>query len=422
MTVEDQLRRLQGALRAPRPEFGSKEAVERMRLINPVTGENTLVAFRRDEWNRAVDARESLENDLRFEYLHKPGVQIEEFVTDCIFKNKETNVGAFVAAHAREPQTRICYLPIESLKVAEPLEVLGVNLLPVDDPSLPSDDLLFKPRETAGSVAKVFAFGTDQSLMVGRAREEVSHALRVMRIAFRAERQLHERQLRFKLGSSYALDNGGAGAHTPLDTAWGLDVIPYLADLAATQLIASAHAKPLTNIDRRVDVAIRWMERATFEPDRLLGILFLFFALESLIGDKAGDLKAGPLSFRQMMLSHIVEGHFTNPITTFDFYQVTRSDAVHGESISEVEESMYEQFSSTMLGSLNQYMEIAHREGFTSRRQMRDYLDGHPDRPLLIKWVRDRGAIPQFEKQFRDLVKYVDSLDSSSPEATSSST
>ena len=81
------------------------------------------------------------------------------------------------------------------------------------------------------------------------------------------------------------------------------------------------------------------MERATFEPDRLLGILFLFFALESLIGEKSGELKAGALSFRQMMLSHIVDAQFTNPITTFDLYQVTRSEGVHGEAISEVEEA-----------------------------------------------------------------------------------
>jgi hypothetical protein len=390
-----------------------------MRLKNPVTNESTLVAFRRGEWDLAHDAREALVNDLRFEYLLKPGVQIEDFVADCLFRPSDAIIETFVTAHAREPATRICYLPIESLKVEAPLVVLGITLLPIDDESLPPADLLFSLRAPAASVARVETFGTSQTQMVERAREEVSHALRVMRIAFRAE-NIHERQLRFRISETYAFNDGGAGVHTPPGVAWGLDATQYLADLAAGQSISAAPAKPVTDIDRRVNVAIRWMERATFEPDRLLGILYLFFALESLIGERSGQLKAGALSFRQMMLSHIVDSRFTNPITTFDLYQVTRSDAVHGESISEVEDSQYEQFSMVMLRTLEQYLEIVNREGFTKRKQLRRFLDEHADRAVLITWVKSRGSMPQFERQFRDLVEYVDSLEAIASEAPAS--
>jgi hypothetical protein len=266
-------------------------------------------------------------------------------------------------------------------------------------------------------VVRVEVTGTDVSRMVQRARDEANHALRRMRIAFRKEMGLNERQLRFRLGTTFAFDSGdAAGMYTREDVAYGLTAIQYLADLAAAQPIATAPATPVTDIDRRIDVAMRWMERATFEPDRLLGILFLFFALESLIGEKSGELKAGALSFRQMMLSHLVDGNFTNPITTFDLYRVTRSDAVHGETISEVEDAEHTQFWLTMHRSLEQYIEITKREGFTKRRQLRRYLDEHADRTLLINWVKTRGALPQFEKQFRDLVEYVESLEAPSPE------
>jgi hypothetical protein len=117
-----------------------------------------------------------------------------------------------------------------------------------------------------------------------------------------------------------------------------------------------------------------------------------------------------------MMLSHIVDAQFTNPITTFDLYQVTRSEGVHGEAISEVEEAEYQLFSGVMLRTLEQYLEIANREGLSKRSQLRKFLDEHEDRTLLINWVRTRGSMPQFERQFRDLVKYVDSLDTSTPE------
>jgi hypothetical protein len=423
MTVEEDLRKIQNALRTARPEFGSEESVEGLRVTDPATGNSVLVALRASESALIRQIREALEGDMRFEYLKKPEVQIAEFVADCVFRSKEASTNAFVATYAREPATRICYLPIESLKVVETLEVLGLTLLPPDDVSLPPAELLFDVRVPAGSVAKVSVVGADVTRMVERAREEVNHALRRMRVAFRAERALSERQLRFRLGTTYVLDDGDvAGIRTREDIPWGLEVNQYLADLAAGQSIASAPAIPLTDIQRRIDVAIRWMERATFEPDRLLGILFLFFALESLIGEKTGELKAGALSFRQMMLSHIVDARFTNPITTFDLYQVTRSDTVHGEAISAVDESRYDQFSNVMLRTLEQYMEIANREGFTKRKQLRKYLDEHPDRALLIKWVMDRGSIPEFEKQYKDLVEYVESLVPSKAETPPTST
>ncbi len=417
MTVVEDLHQLQDALRNARPAFGGDEAVEGLRAFNPTTGESELIALRHSEWKLGQKAREALIHDARFEYLKMPEDQIGEFVAACVFQPKEKNVENFVAAHAREPVTRICYLAVESLKVEAPLEMLGLTLLPSNDESLPPPELLNDPRALAGSVARVEVTGTDISRMVQRARDEANHALRRMRIAFRKEMGLNERQLRFRLGTTYAFDSGDtAGIYTREDVAYGLDAIQYLADLAAAQPIAAAPAKPVTDIDRRIDVAMRWMERATFEPDRLLGILFLFFALESIIGEKSGELKAGALSFRQMMLSHLVDDNFTNPITTFDLYQVTRSDAVHGETISEIEGAEYTRFSMTMHRTLEQYIEIAKREGFTKRRQLRKYLDEHADRAILINWVRTRGSMPQFEKQFRELVKYVDSLEAPTPE------
>ena len=208
MTVEEDLRRLQNALRTPRPEFGGAEIAEGLRTINPVTGESTLIGLRRNELDLGRKAQEALVDDLRFEYLAKPEAQVGEFVADCVFRPKEVNIDAFVVTHAREPDTKICYLPIESLKVEAPLEVIGLTLLPPDDESLPPAKLLFDPRSPAGSVARVAVTGTNTTFMVKRARDEVTHALRVMRIAFRAEGGLNERQLRFRLGTTYAFDAG----------------------------------------------------------------------------------------------------------------------------------------------------------------------------------------------------------------------
>jgi hypothetical protein len=42
-------------------------------------------------------------------------------------------------------------------------------------------------------------------------------------------------------------------------------------------------------------------------------------------------------------------------------------------------------------------------------------------RALLINWVRTRGSMTQFEKRFKDLVEYVESLQAPNPETPSSS-
>jgi hypothetical protein len=65
--------------------------------------------------------------------------------------------------------------------------------------------------------------------------------------------------------------------------------------------------------------------------------------------------------------------------------------------------------------TLEKYIEIAKREGFTKRKQLRKYLDEHADRTLLITLVKGCGSIPQLERQFKDLVEYVESLEAPGP-------
>ena len=115
MTIEENLRKLKNVLQTERPAMGGAEAAEPLRVTNPVTGENTLIALRRNEWEQGRTARQALKSDLRFEYLKKPEDQIAEFIANCVFQPNERNVDNFIAAHAREPVTRICYFTVENL-------------------------------------------------------------------------------------------------------------------------------------------------------------------------------------------------------------------------------------------------------------------------------------------------------------------
>jgi hypothetical protein len=42
---------------------------------------------------------------------------------------------------------------------------------------------------------------------------------------------------------------------------------------------------------------LRWIERARFTGEPLIALLYLFFALEALLGDKPEGLKADDLAF-----------------------------------------------------------------------------------------------------------------------------
>ena len=144
-------------------------------------------------------------------------------------------------------------------------------------------------------------------------------------------------------------------------------------------------------VEKKALVALEWMERAYLSGDRLVKMLYLFFALESLLGDTQEGLKSHMLAYRQMMLSHIVTGGFENPDSTLDMYVKIRNAAVHGEDLPDVSQGVVGYFEWSVRDALNQYLELAEREGFRSRSQLTRFLDTHADRPQLFDWLRQHG-------------------------------
>jgi hypothetical protein len=69
-------------------------------------------------------------------------------------------------------------------------------------------------------------------------------------------------------------------------------------DVVAKQPVAAMPLEPSTDIDRKAGMALRWMEAASLSGDPLTALLFLFFALEALLGDKSEGLKAHGLARR----------------------------------------------------------------------------------------------------------------------------
>jgi hypothetical protein len=139
------------------------------------------------------------------------------------------------------------------------------------------------------------------------------------------------------------------------------------------------------------------MERACLTGDNLIAMLYRFFALEALLGDKSEGLKANGLAFREMMLSHVIDGGFRHPNATFFYYDQIRSVAVHGGQAPDVPRKVAAQFEWSVRDALVNYLALARQQGFAKRGKLLKFLDEHPDKPKLLTWVRDYGG-PDWNK------------------------
>jgi hypothetical protein len=374
--VRQALRTLQGRIRQ-RPAQGETIA----------TLEDEMIAA-------AVKAAEdAISADERFEHLDPATDAIREFAADCMADRQADHTQAFMKRHGRDASEQVCYFGVEFLHVSQVAEVAGIRLLPLNHPGIPDTNPLFKLDPSIASVAAVPVTGTSKVQMAARARKLAEHALRVVRIALRQEdRGLHPRQLRFRLATSHAFADGAGGWQMQNDAALPTGLPADLTAILASPVAGLPPIAAKKSINEKALLAVEWLDRAVFTSDPLVATLFRFFALEALLGDASAGLKNGTLAFRQMTLSEIANGWFFDPDDTFLQYDQVRSYAVHGETTPAVTAEQAIEFALTVRETLDQYLAVASKHGFTKRRQLLNLLDAYPKRDELITWIRERGS------------------------------
>ena len=308
-------------------------------------------------------------------------------MAQCWANRSVDHVPAFVAQHAAEVKHLVCYLPVEFLTVRSETQLPGLMLVPVTDSRVPSAKPWFALEKPTGCVAVVQVEGTSYGQMANRARHRANHVLRCLRIALGA--QVHDRQLRFRLGIGYSFDERLTGWNRRDDEAYDIALAEDISDLRSHPVMAVPDS-PRNDVERKAALAMAWMERAYMTGDELVAVLYRFFALEALLGDKSEGLKAHGLALREMMLSQIITGGFRHPNETFFFYDQVRSAAVHGEEAPAVA-VRDAGFEWAIRDALSNYLELASSRNITRRGKLQ-LLDSHPDRPKLIVWLRKRGG------------------------------
>lgn len=201
---------------------------------------------------------------------------------------------------------------------------------------------------------------------------------------------VHAYQLRFRLGDHYAFESGLGGWEIPSDAGWELELDHDLLQLAKRQPLWTAPLRPATKLERRVDRAMRWIEQAFVVGDELLELLFCFFALEALLGDKSEGLKAQSLAFRRALLGSVARGHFAHPNRVAFLYDKVRSAAVHGSEPPEVEPRMLAAFVWDTRLALVEYVDYAQANEFKRPGKLLKNLEGDPKRELLISGLREK--------------------------------
>jgi hypothetical protein len=241
-----------------------------------------------------------------------------------------------------------------------------------------------------GCVAAVRVSGTSYVRMAERAAAE--HGLRVLRIALRASRGIHDRQLRFVIGEAYVFDDWVSGWAQRPGIAYELALGPSLTDLVEARPIAAVPLVPRNKLERKASLAMRWMERAWLAAEPLIRLLYLLFALESLLGDTGESQNAGLVTLRRAMLGEAVGRGFVHPSGTYWLYEKVRSAAVHGSEPPEVSSDDVDRFAWDVREALDDYLRYGQNHGFTRQSQLAGVLDHHPDRPRLIEWLRVNGV------------------------------
>jgi hypothetical protein len=372
-----------------RPLSNGEELVRTGEVPEDLRSEDfEAIGLRADEAAVLEEVRSLLPADLRFEYLKDLELKSVTWRFVCLahLQRKGDLVAEFVAKHAREPMEHTCFFPVELLNVKEEAELYGVKLTPLDAVTPPSTVFGHDPGPTTGSIAAVACTGTDRGNMAERARAVAERALRLLRATFREEPWMPDRQLRFRLGPVWWFDDSVlAGWTSPAEEGWELELDEALVRHATSQQISTLPAEGRNEVEDRAERALEWFERGQLAVDPIVRLLFLFSALEAILGDRSEKLKGHALAVRRAMLSLLTSGGFRHPKSTYLLYDEARSYAIHGEAPREPSQREVDDFAWDVRRALNEFLEYARTEGFTKRAQVRKALDEHERRDSVVR-------------------------------------
>jgi hypothetical protein len=327
-------------------------------------------------------------------YEHLDNQQAEgavwRFVCMSIKDRGSNHVEPFLTRYHKDATDEVIFFSVRHLQVTESMTFSDCDLLPIDDPTIPAGESL-REESDVGSVVRISETGTSMAKQVDRARIRAEYALDLLRVCLRRHNQFHAAQMRFSLGERFATEHG-TGWKRRSDVAYDLTVNPGIVAGVKEWPAASLALVGSNDLERHARLAVDWLARARLTPEPLMETLFLFFALEALLGDRQDKKKGHDLAFRRAMLSHVQRGGFTTPDATYLLYDQVRSAAVHGSASPEVPSRMLVSLDHDVSLALDEYLEFAAERGLTRRSAVMRALRDHPDSGDMVLWLHQHAS------------------------------
>jgi hypothetical protein len=404
-SLEDRLASLVAALARDRDVL-TEPIVARWSRLDRDSGLMVSGAMTLSESSAAEQVARMLEIDIRYEHLDKPKDAVYDLLARLAAEPTSDGFRWFRTKFSKPPQRRTCFLPVKHLSITEPFALFGIDLLPVGSALIPEERFLMTLEAPVGCVAMVAVEGTNTEKMRDRARKTTNRALRLLRVGLREYNVLNDRQLRFTLDDAYQFDVGVQGRTESSDRAYELDANPWLFEFVSQQAVWTLADAPSNELQENVERAAEWLERAMFESDAKVAALFAFFALEALLGEALQGPKGAPIAFRLMMLSHLADGTFLEPVIPALMYKHVRNDAVHGGVAVEVSSEDLNHLLLVVRFAIRQSLLLAAKESLTTKAELCRHLEGHADRPVLCQWLRERYGETKQRTPVKNLTDY----------------
>jgi hypothetical protein len=398
-TTKKALKRLQQAARAP----SSRRPYERSMFFTAPhpngTGSVTV-----DLNGAAAHAYDEicahLAEDLRFEYMDKKGREAaaQAFAARAAVQKSGSHVDWFLGEYAHEALDLTCSFTVEHLIVDQRRELFGATFLPASDAGLPA--WLGGAPSPLDSVITVPTRGTSGLRMMERGKDVAEHALRLLRAGLREHRSIIDDQLRFQLGTHYWFTVNGeprAGWQRRPGEPITFELNDQLVELATSPPIADLRELGPNDVERRASRALVWWERSFSATDPVIKIVFLFTALEAILGNRSEGIKSDDLAMHRAALSEALNEGFSLPDRALGLYEQVRSLAIHGEEPVAVSREEAQAFEWDIRRAINEYLRFARQSNLKKRKQVRAALEAK--RREIEAWLRGDGDADSASKE-----------------------
>ncbi len=330
-----------------------------------------------------------LAEDLRFEYMEEKAREAatQLFAARAAVQKSDSQIDWFIDEHAHEVLDLTGSFTVEHLVLDERRELFGASFIPANDAGPPT--WLGGAPSPLDSVIAVETRGTSGLGMMERGKESAEHALRLLRAGVREHRSIVDDQLRFRLGTHYWFtvdEEPRAGWKRRPGEPITFQLNDQLAELATSPPIAELREHGSNEVERRASRALEWWERSFVATDPMIKIVFLFTALEAILGNSSEGIKSEDLAMHRAALSEALNEGFSTPDRALGLYEYVRSMAIHGEEPMAVSREEAQTFEWDIRRAINEYLRFARDSNLTKRKQVRAELKAK--RLEIEAWLR----------------------------------